>query len=246
MLVAHEFSVFREAAERFLLKDAGIVGEIVEYPRLQDHEAGVDGGAVLGGFLAEGAHRIVAADVQDAFGLIQLHGGQRSKFSMRAMEGQQFLDIHVADAVAVCEHEGLVPDVFLYALDAPAGHGVESRIHHGDAPRLRVLLAKDSLLPVGEVECDVAGIEEVIAEPFLDHVLLVARTDDEVIKTEMRVAFHDVPENRPTTDFHHGLRAVLGFFTDAGAEAARQEYDFHIITFHLSKVYTLNFPHGKT
>jgi hypothetical protein len=34
---------------------------------------------------------------------------------------------------------------------------------------------------------------------------------------------HDVPENRPTADFDHGLRPVLRLFPQAGPQSATQD-----------------------
>ena len=74
---------------------------------------------------------------------------------------------------------------------------------------------------VGEIVCNVRGVQEVVREIFLDDVLLVARADDELVKTVVAVQLHDVPQNRHPAQLHHGLRLELAFFTDAGDIAPR-------------------------
>lgn len=230
MLVAHKLTVFRKLLERRLLEDAVVSVKIVKDFRLEDHVPRIDGRAVLRGFFAKRADCALDADVENAFGLVEVDGGEGRELAMAAVESDELLDIDVADAVAVGHEEGLVADVFPDAADAPAGHGVETRVDDGHAPWLGVLLMQDDALPVLVVECHVTRVEEVVVEPFLDHLLLVAGADDEVLYAVVGVFFHDVPEDRPAADLDHGFGLVLGFFTDARAEAACQDDCFHFIS----------------
>lgn len=57
-------------------------------------------------------------------------------------------------------------------------------------------------------------MQEVVREVLLDDVLLVARADDELVKTVVAVQLHDVPQNRHPAQLHHGLGLELRLFTD--------------------------------
>ena len=144
------------------------------------------------------------------------------------MECHQLGNVHIADAVAVGHHEGLIADVGTNAFDAPAGHRVEAGVHNGDLPRLGVVVVDDHLvLAAGEIKRNIAGMQEVIREPLLDHVLLVARADDKVVKAVVGIFLHDMPQDGHVADFDHRLGLVDAFFADARAKAASQDYYFH-------------------
>jgi hypothetical protein len=51
----------------------------------------------------------------------------------------------------------------------------------------------------------------IIQEEFLDLIALIAKANHEIPDAVQGVAFHDVPQNRPAADFHHGLWAELRF-----------------------------------
>lgn len=230
VLVAHKLSFLSKSAERLLLKDAGIAVKIIKYCWLKNHIARIDGRAVLCGFLAERADSTLDADVEDAFGLVEVDGGECRDLSVAAVECDEFPDVDVTDTVSVGHEEGLVADVFLYAADASAGHGAEAGIDDGHAPWLGMLFVQDDLLPVAIVECHITRIEEIVVEPFLDHLLFVAGTYDEIPHAIVRVFFHDVPEDGPAADLDHGFGLILRFFTDTRAETACQDDCFHFIS----------------
>ena len=70
-------------------------------------------------------------------------------------------------------------------------------------------------------------MQEIIREILLDHVALVAEADDELLHAERRIQLHDVPENRPRADFHHGLRPRVRLLGDARALAAGENDALH-------------------
>ena len=47
-------------------------------------------------------------------------------------------------------------------------------------------------------------------EIILDHIAFVAEAEDEILVPEMGIVFHQVPENRPRADLHHGLGNIVG------------------------------------
>jgi len=66
-----------------------------------------------------------------------------------------------------------------------------------------------------DVEGNVGGVQEVVGEVFLDHVALVAATDDEVINAVGGVGLHDVPEDRFSANLDHRLGLEVGLLGDA-------------------------------
>ena len=76
------------------------------------------------------------------------------------------------------------------------------------------------VLAAGKIKRNIAGMQEVIREPLLDHVLLVARADDKVVKAVVGIFLHDMPEDRHSTDLYHRFRAKLGFLGYTGAKTA--------------------------
>ena len=85
----------------------------------------------------------------------------------------------------------------------------------------------DGHLVVVHVEGDVGGVEEVVGEVLLDDVALVSAADDEVVDAVLGVDLEDVPEDGAAADLDHGLGADRGFFAEASAEAAGEDYCFH-------------------
>ena len=86
-----------------------------------------------------------------------------------------------------------------------------------------MLVVHDHAVLLRKVERDVRRVQEVVSEPLLDHVLLVARAYNEFIEAEVTVPLHDVPEDRHAADLHHGLGPPLRLLRDARAQAARQK-----------------------
>lgn len=145
------------------------------------------------------------------------------------MEREQLFQIHVGNAVAVGEHERLIADVLLHALHAAAGHGIQAGIHHRDAPRLGMVLVDNHLVfAVGEVICNIGGVQEIIREILLDHMLLIPGADHKIVEAVMAVELHDMPEDRHTAQLYHGLGFKLAFFGNACSEAASENENFHL------------------
>ena len=77
------------------------------------------------------------------------------------------------------------------------------------------------------VEGHVAHVQEIVGAVFLDHITLIAAADHKLIDAVGTEDLEDVPEDRPAADLHHRLGLEVGFITDAGAEATRQDHGFH-------------------
>ena len=90
---------------------------------------------------------------------------------MLAVKLQKLCNVHIAHAIAVGHHKRLIPHIRLDTLDAPAGHGVQTGIHHCDLPRLGVVIMYGHfILTVGKIKGNVTGVQEVIREPLLSYL----------------------------------------------------------------------------
>lgn len=220
MLIAHKLSSLHKTIHCFLFKYRIVIVDEIKNARLQDHVARIDGDAIIDILFTESSHAVVPVDIKHALLLLLANSGQRRDLSMLLMKLHELRDIDIADAITIRHEKRLIADIRLHAFDSAARHRLQSRIDDRHAPRFRVLIVQDDLLTLREIERDIRGVDEVVREPFLDHVLLVARADDEVMETVMRILFHDMPEDRHPADLDHGLRAVLGFLRYPRAEAA--------------------------
>ena len=231
VLVGHELAILRGALQRRLFQDGIIAVDIVEELRLADHEPDVDEVAVALRFLAKFADAALVVNIEHAEALTGVIGRDGDKLAVRPMEREQLLEIHVGNAVAVSKHERLIADVLLHALHTAAGHGVEAGIHHRNAPRLGMVLVDNHLVfAVGEVICNVGGVQEIIRKILLDHMLLIPGADHKIVEAVITVELHDMPEDRHAAQIHHGLWFKLAFFGDSCSEAAGKNNNFHRIS----------------
>ena len=81
---------------------------------------------------------------------------------------------------------------------------------------------------VGHVKGDIRHVQEVVGEILLDHIALVTQADDEVVDAVRSVHLHDVPEDGSPADLDHRLGTQVRFFRDAGTQATREQYGFHM------------------
>src|SRR5713226_8679928 len=105
--------------------------------------------------------------------------------------------------------------------------GLESRVDKRDIP----------IGDVSTVKADVtifAGQPEVVRQPFLvidevlfDEISAVPQAQNELCMSEMRVVFHEVPDDRPEADVDHRFGYAIRILPQPRAEAAAKEYDFH-------------------
>src|SRR6185503_4052524 len=155
------------------------------------------------------------------------HRRDRGELAVAVMEADQFADVHIADAVAIGEAEGILAgQMRADALEAAAGLRVLAGVNERHAPGFGLLLMHDHRV-VGHVEGDVRHMQEVVREILLDDVALVATADHEVVGAVRRVDLHDVPEDRAAADLDHRLRPQIALLGDPRAEPAGENDDFH-------------------
>ena len=82
-------------------------------------------------------------------------------------------------------------------------------------------------LVVDQVDRDVALVQEIIGEVFLDQETLVAEQDHEFVETEVRIALHDVPQDGLAADFNHRLRTHIGLLAETRSQATCKNHNFH-------------------
>src|SRR6476659_4378559 len=108
MLVRGELACRRQLLERVYLETAFIVLEVIENLRLTDHEPAVDPALSNLRFFCEVNHHAVSVKDQTTKASRRSDGRYGCNPPVRAMKFKQFVQIHVAHAVAVCDHESLV------------------------------------------------------------------------------------------------------------------------------------------
>src|SRR6476646_7090010 len=77
------------------------------------------------------------------------------------------------------------------------------------------------------MESHIRHMKEVVSKIFLDHVALIAQTNDEIRQSIMAVDFHDMPQDRTPPDLNHRLRLDRSLFRNARTQSARKNDDLH-------------------
>ena len=114
----------------------------------------------------------------------------------------------------------------LEALDAAPGVGVQARVHQVHDPVFASPVVGLNL-PRGEVDRH-AAIEPVVIEEIpLNDVPFVSEGDVELSHPKVVVMLHDMPENWPAPNFHHGLRLHFGLFGKPCAQATGKNDNLH-------------------
>ena len=61
-------------------------------------------------------------------------------------------------------------------------------------------------LVVGKIKGHIGSMQEIVCKKLLHHILFVAQTDHKLMKSELGIIFHNVPQDRLSSDLDHGLR----------------------------------------
>ena len=79
----------------------------------------------------------------------------------------------------------------------------------------------------GHVDDDIAALQQSDGELFLDHIVRVTTTDDEIIEMPLiNLHLQDLPENGPAADVHHGLGLEVNFLANARPAPAGRNHFF--------------------
>ncbi len=106
-------------------------------------------------------------------------------------------------------------------------YGVQSRVHDGYPPRLRVVSVRRNVSSVREIEGHVTATYGIIPKIFFNHMLFVICADHEVRYSLWSMHLHDVPEDRLLANLHHGFWPEAAFLWNPGSEASGKYYSFH-------------------
>jgi len=198
----------------------------VEHLGFEHEEAAIDPGTITLGLLFKGKHP-AALELQRAEAARGLHGGEGGPTALLLVKGDGFSDVHIANAIAIGEAEGAFAlEIGRHAPEAAAGERFGAGVDQGDAPGFSFAMVHLHLVG-GHVKGDIAGMQKVVGEVFLDQVALVAKANNEIVDAMGGIDLEDVPEDRQAADFHHWFGAEAGFFAEAGAEAAGENYGYH-------------------
>src|SRR5262245_53136146 len=226
--MGNQLSIRGQPFQRLAFPVGRVALDEFQHRGFQDKEAAVDPALARLRLLIE-FHDAIAVEHEPAVASGRAHGSDRRQTLVLAMELQQLPDIDVADAVTVSQHERFAADEARQALQPAAGHGRQASIHEVDDPILVARLVPQQVSGTqahGKVGMD-AGI---VCKVPLDHVALVAKSDNELAHAVMREMLHDVPEYRPAADLDHGLGPDFGFFREPRPHASRQDDCFHRTT----------------
>src|SRR5262252_6902312 len=104
---------------------------------------------------------------------------------------------------------------------------MEAGVHERDLPVVDVALHELQLRSAaGEHEVVRDGLL-VLKEVVLDHIGLVAETQDEVLMTEVGIVLHHVPKDRARPNGYHRLRYVVRITSQAHPRATAEQNYFH-------------------
>ena len=183
--IAHQLAVFGESFNGTVLPNRLISFDVVESLAVQNKIAAID--PTLAGFWFFVELSDVVSSEPDSSetsrGTDRRHGRQ---LSVRLMKSQQGCEIQIGNAVAVCQHKGLVlSEPVLKPLDASAGLGVQSSIDQVNFPvRLRAVV--EGCFAGGEIQGDIIVQRVEIQKILLDDLLLVAKSDDKFVRRHGR------------------------------------------------------------
>src|SRR5208282_4498205 len=229
MLISHQLPIVGKPLQRFLLEDAIVTPKIIEHTAMEHEKACARAAADLCLFLKLG-YATCRVCVDDSEAGTRRDGCDRGQLAMALVELHELSDVHIAHAIAVGQHEEIFTNILLNPLHPSASHRVLSGIDESD---LKVLFAMDVLiLDLGvpaEAEGEIVVHRLIVQEIFLDHVAAVSEAEHKIDETIMRIQLHNVPQDRTTADFYHGLGPILSFLAQTGTEPSAQHYYFHEI-----------------
>src|SRR5208282_1094103 len=229
MLISHQLPIVGKPLQRFLLEDAIVTPKIIEHTAMEHKKACARAAADFCLFLKLG-YATCRVRIDDSEAGTRRDSRDRGQLAVAFVEFKQLSDVYITHAIAIGQHEEIVTDVLFNPLHPSAGHRGLSGIDEGD---LKVLFAMDVfVLNLGvpaEAEGEIVVHRLIVQEIFLDHVAAVSEAEHKIGKTIVRIQLHNMPKDRTTADFHHGLGAILSFLAQTGTEPSAQHHYFHEI-----------------
>src|SRR6516225_1059138 len=204
--VGHQLAVAGQLLERFALEHKiGTIAEPIEHGAREDEEPAADPVSRHVRLLVELGDTAAPVQCQLAklpWRMDRHHGCQPP---MTPMKSDDLTKIDVGHAIAVGDDKQIVGGrhVARGLLHARACLRVEARFRQRDRPvafgRARVELRRARR----EIYGDVADHRREVEEILFEEVGPIAEAEDELVKAPVRKAPHDVPHDRPASDWHH-------------------------------------------
>ncbi len=139
---------------------------------------------------------------------------------------QQFGQIDVTHAIAVCQHECGVAKPALHSQQSAARQCLQSGIDQIDVPAFRFCFcAKD--VAGGEIDGQIPAEINTIKEIALDEIAHVTEGNVEIIEAMVGEVLHDVPQDRFATNLDHWFWSSRGFLLQACAHSTRENDNSH-------------------
>ena len=225
MQVDGKLAVRRQALERITLQNRLIAVDVIEHFRLEHEEPAVDPALAGLRLLAEfGHHAFVEDHAAEPGGRTHRRdGGQPAVFLVVLHDGAH---IDVRHAIAVGQQETFVANPFGQPFDSPPGFSGRAGVDQVHDPVFPVAVVRRDA-SVAQVDAEVAAQLVILDEVALDRVTAVPERQHELLEAARGVVVHDMPQDRPAADLHHGLRPQLGFFAEPRPETAAENHNLH-------------------
>jgi hypothetical protein len=146
------------------------------------------------------------------------------------MEGDQRVDVDIADSIAVGQQEFLVLYELSNPSDTSAGHRMETSVSNSDTPTRFVVFAvigKPTVTPERYGEVPSVGL--IVQKKILYNLAFVTNAQHKVFVSIIGIRLHDVPQYRERPDGDHGLGDVLRHVSDSSTEPTGENHNLHVV-----------------
>ena len=138
----------------------------------------------------------------------------------------QLVQVHVANAIAIGEHKGLIAYVGKHTLQSPGSHSIKTSINQGNFERLcRIFMYLQRVCR--KIDRNVGIVQKIVGEILLYHPALVAEADDKLSVAIGSINLHYVPQYRLSAYFNHRFWPQRRLFRNPGTPAACEYYYLH-------------------
>lgn len=206
MFVGHQLIVLGQCFQRIFFPHQAIriVGQVVEYLRPQYKEPPIDPSAIAHKFFTETRYALIFVEAEEAKPARRLDSRHRGDFPMGLMVCDQLFKINIGEPIAIGEHKLFVTYILLSPFQSTRRSGLYTCIHKRYPEFFRVGAVHLKTVRQ-QIDGNIGIVNVIIKEVFLDHVTLIADTDDKIVETLGFVYFHEMPQERLFTNFDHGF-----------------------------------------
>src|SRR4051812_21557006 len=85
----------------------------------------------------------------------------------------------------------------------------------------------DRFCLITKAQRNIIRIPLVVAEVIFDRFSLMTQAQNKVVVPIVSIGLHDMPENRPLTDWNHWFWPKFGFLAQTCAQTTAENDDFH-------------------